>query len=346
MAFLSQHIGDLAHPEALDMLRSSLEHLLSLLTKERPALLVHDLHPHYHSTFFAESQRELPRLAIQHHQAHALACLADNGWEGPALALTLDGTGYGTDGHVWGGELLWLDGLTFRRLGHLKYLPLPGGDLAAKQPWRMALTALVDALGPAALKELRHLPPLGAAPQAIIEGVIQLAARGSSLPLTSSTGRIFDAVASLLNLRQVNTFEGQAAMELEHLAQKNTSCEAWSYRIEEHQRPLRLDLAPLFADILDALRQQRERAAIARIFHQTLALALAELTARANRHLSQPLKTVALSGGVLQNRLFASLLTAALQDRGFQVLGHHRVPANDGGLALGQAWAGLLYLQS
>jgi hydrogenase maturation protein HypF len=326
-AILSQHIGDLEHPAAAEMLEITARRLAELFGVE-PELVVHDLHPDYHSTRFAE-ELGLPRLAVQHHHAHVLACLAESGHRGPALAIVLDGTGFGTDGAIWGGELLRVDGLAFERLAHLRYLPLPGGDQAARYPWRMALAALTAAFG----SELpRNLPPFEGADPPLVEAVLKLCSHKDTL-LTSSTGRLFDAAASLLGLRHETSFEGQAAMELERLARESEHGDLLPWRVDGEV----IDLLPAVRALVDATTPRHH---LARAFHNTLAAALVEAAARAADQTG--LRTVALSGGSLQNRILHRLLVDGLAARELEVLIHRRVPPNDGGLALGQLWAGAL----
>jgi len=337
-ALCSQHVGDLEHPDAADLLGDTARRLCTLFGVS-PELVVYDLHPDYHSSrLAAELLPGAATLALQHHHAHALSCLAENLHDGPALALTLDGTGHGTDGAVWGGELLRVDGLDFDRLAHLRYLPLPGGDRAAREPWRMALAVLGQALGPRLPDAARALPPFSARPE-LAAAVLALAGRPGACPLTSSTGRLFDAVASLLGLRQEATFEGQAAMELEEAARAaGDLSESFPWRRVGDT----IDLLPAVARLVDERLEGRSAAELARVFHNTLAAALVETSAELARITG--IATVALSGGALQSRILHRLLVDGLQERGLRPLWQTRVPPNDGGLSLGQAWAGLLRL--
>ncbi len=337
-AFLGAHVGDLEHPAAMDAHGEAVDHLRRLLGVEL-ALVVHDLHPDYHGTRWAR-QQGLPTLAVQHHHAHGLACLAEHGHDGPALALALDGTGYGTDGHVWGGELLAVDVLRFERLAHLRERSMPGADRAAREPWRMALSVLHDACGE--LDGLDDLPPLRGAPPAVSEGVRRLLARGDAGPRTSSAGRLFDAAAALLGLCQVTSFEGQAGMALEQAAARARGTRPLPYHVGDPGRgaPRIVDLDPAFRALVDGVRAGTPRRRLARAFHQTLAAALVEVAADAAERTA--LHTVALTGGVLLNGVLARMLRKGLRKRGLRVLMHHRVPPSDGGLALGQAWAGVL----
>jgi len=342
LAFPSQYIGDLASPEAADLLSRTVEHLQGLLAVE-PALVVHDLHPDYASTRFAQTRTSARLLAIQHHHAHALSCLADNSIEAPALAIVLDGTGYGTDGRIWGGEVLRVDGLECQRLAHLAYLPLPGGDRATREPWRVALSALMSAYGEDVLTSLADLPPFDAADPEMIDGVVALAARPGASPLTSSAGRMFDAVASLLGLRHVTSYEAQAALELERAAEAAQGSCIFAYELHDpgnDSEPVLIDLAPTVRGIVREVRSGIPLGDIARGFHEILATALVDVTAQFRDRTG--IAQVALSGGVMQNRLLHDLLERGLTARGMRVLCHHQVSPNDGGLALGQAWAGVL----
>jgi len=354
LAILSQHIGDLEQWEATELLRDALERLTRLHGVD-PALVVHDLHPDYHSTRLAH-ELQLPRLALQHHHAHALSCLAEHGCAEPALAIVLDGTGHGTDGAVWGGEVLAVDGLSFERLAHLRYLPLPGGDMAAREPWRMALAALTAHHGERLPERMRRLPPFTAAEPGFVEGVLTLALLPAACPQTSSAGRLFDAVASLLDRRQVSTFEGQAAMELEQLAREAASLPWSAGRAREictGQQDVTalpwtldgdvIDMVPAVVELAEAVLAGEDPSELAWRFHASLAGALVVVAAQMARRTG--IGQIALSGGSLQNRILHRLLVDGLESAGLRVMAHRRVPPNDGGLSLGQAWAGVLQLQ-
>jgi hydrogenase maturation protein HypF len=338
-AFVSQHVGDLAHPAAQAFLRAAAADLQALLGT-RPTRVIHDAHPDYHATRLATALAaalHCPHLAVQHHHAHALACLADNGWDAPALAVVLDGAGYGPDGTVWGGEILAVNGLRCDRLAHLTTLPLAGGDRAAAEPWRMAAAVLHRQDPDTAAERLRRIVPGALVPDRVVHGVLALCGSGH-VPRTSSAGRLFDAAASLLGLCHLTTFEGQAAMGLEQAAGTSHTQDVSPYRVvrSDGDAPGRIDLLPT----LTALRDETDKARGARIFHNALVEALSEAAALARDRTG--LDVVALSGGVLQNRLVHDGLVARLGARGFRVLVHRQVPPGDGGLSLGQAWAGVL----
>jgi hydrogenase maturation protein HypF len=304
-AFLSPHLGDLDTEAAYRAFRTDLELYLAMLGVEAE-VIAHDLHPEYLSTKWALDQdREL--VPVQHHHAHAAACLAEHGEEGPVLALVFDGTGYGTDGTLWGGELLRCDLERFERVAHLEPVPLPGGEAAIREPWRMA----------ALLLELAGRPvPYARWP--LVRESLKLRA-----PLSSGLGRLFDAVAALLGVRDTVSYEGQAAIELEQLAGR------------VHARPYDWrfgDQAELVSAIDDDLRDGRERSEIAAAFHETVADAAANACAEA----AEP-RLAVLSGGTFQNLRLLESTRRRLEQHGFRVLAHRLCPPNDGGISYGQA---------
>ena len=313
-AVLSQHVGTLDNAATLRFLNEAVRHLLHLLDIT-PVVLAHDLHPDFPGRRLAE-RLGLPTLAVQHHHAHAAAVLAEHGVTAPALAVVLDGFGLGSDGGAWGGELLRLDGAAFRRLGHLRQLALPGGDAAARQPWRMGAAAL-HALG----RGNDIVPRFG--PQAAPVARLLVAGR---VPGTSSCGRLFDAAAALLGVLDANSYEGEAAMRLEALAR--TPCVlAGGWRLDGAV----LDLLPL----LDALRSCTAEHG-AGLFHATLAAGIvAWSVAVAGR---EGLDIVALGGGCFVNRVLAEAVAGGLRRAGLRPLLPSLAPAGDGGLSLGQAW--------
>jgi len=330
-AFVSQHIGDLDNAAACGFLEESVAHLLAILDVE-PALVAHDLHPDFHSTRFAvdfAAVRGIPVRGVQHHHAHIAAVCAEHGIEGPVLGLALDGVGLGTDGTAWGGELLRIEGAKCDRLGHLAPLALPGGEVAAREPWRMAAAAL-HALG------LNDQIRGRFADEAAADTVATMLARGFNCPATSSAGRLFDAAAGLLEVRRRASFEGQAAMILEGLAVGQVAVPALDggWHIDAQGR---LDLLPLLAHLADA--DPARKAFLAAQFHATLAAALVDWVERAAQHTG--ITTVAAAGGCLLNRLLAASLRAALPARGLRFVEANVLPPNDGGLSLGQAWVAL-----
>ena len=315
-AVLSHHIGDLENWETHRSYTAGIEHYRRLFAVT-PEVVAYDLHPDYLSTAYAQELTGVQLTGVQHHHAHVASCLADNGHPGPVLGLALDGTGYGPDGTLWGGELLVADLAGYRRVGHLAPVPLPGGAAAVREPWRMAAAHLGPGDGHPVAR--RHADRWDA--------VVSL---GRTAVRTSSAGRLFDAVAAVAGVRDVVTYEGQAAIELE---QRVDPAETGRYPARVAGGVLHgVDLVRAAAD--DVLAGVPTGVVAAR-FHNGLAAALVALVeaARAGSGLS----TVALSGGVLQNVRLHHLLVDALAARGFEVLVHSRVPANDGGISLGQA---------
>ena len=329
-AFVSQHIGGLDNPASCGMLIEVVAHLLDIL-QVRPEAVAHDSHPDFFSTRHAldlAASRDLPAIAVQHHHAHIAAVAAEHGMTQPLLGLALDGVGLGSDGAAWGGELLRLDAGRFSRLGHLATIPLPGGDKAAKEPWRMA-AAVLHQLG-RGHEIARRFPGQPAARQ-----LDQLLTRGC--PPTSSLGRWFDAAAGLLGVREVMAFEGQAAMLLEGWAEGQGAVAPMADGYVLHADG-RLDLLPLLARLAD----EPDPGHGAALFHVTLAYALADWTELAAR--TQGLTTIALGGGCFLNHLLSRTLKQQLVMRGLGVLEARQTPPNDGGLSLGQAWVAMQQL--
>lgn len=336
-AFLSQHIGDLKNLETYRFFEQMVERFEDLFDIE-PQVVAHDLHPQYLSTQYArqraaDSASQLPMVAVQHHHAHVAACLADNGVREPVIGVVFDGIGYGDDGHIWGAEFMAADLGGYRRLGHLRYIPLPGGDAANRQPWRMGLSYLYAVLG----KETDALAGrLLGQDETSRRSILRMLERSVNTPPASSMGRLFDAVSALLGLCQENTFEGQAAIQLEVAAREASDrLPGYDWRLRQEGSQLVADPEPLIRSILEDLDQGRPVAEIARRFHRSAA-ELAVLVCRRIRQ-QNGLDRIALTGGSFQNAILAEQTADLLRREGFQVLTHHQVPPNDGGVALGQA---------
>jgi len=330
-AFLSQHLGDLTSEAAFRAYVETIGHFRRLF-ELNPEIVVHDLHPAYRSTVYAQSIEGVKHMAVQHHHAHIASCLADNGIDRRVIGVAWDGSGFGTDGRVWGGEFLVADLSTFERAGHFDYVPLPGGDAAVREPWRMAAALLRAAYGDAmSTLDLAFTRRLDATAWRVLS---QAADRKLNAPLTSSAGRVFDAVASLLGLRDRTTFEGQAAMELEAAAAPEAD-RIYPTTIRVADTGIVVQTTDVVRGVVEDLLREVPASLIAARFHATLADVLTRvcqcLRARTGIH------AVALSGGVFQNAWLLQAAVGRLETVGFQVYTHHQVPTNDGGLALGQA---------
>jgi hydrogenase maturation protein HypF len=327
-AFVSHHIGDLENAETLAAFTDGIGHYRRLFDIE-PQVVAHDLHPDYLSSKFAADLTGIELVGVQHHHAHIASCLADNDADGPVIGVAFDGTGYGMDGTIWGGEFLVADLAGFDRVGCLEPVPMPGGAAAIRQPWRMAAVHLSAAYPdgvPADMAVRRRNEQNWAA-------VTAMAGRGLNSPLTSSAGRLFDGAAALIGVRDVINYEGQAAIELEQLADP---AERSAYPValggDEFVRVRGSDLIRAAAEDLAA---GTPPPTVAARFHNGVAAAIvAACQAIRDRH---GLHAVALSGGVFQNLLLTTTVTSQLRDLGFTVFTHGRVPCNDGGISLGQA---------
>jgi len=328
-AFVSQHIGDLENAETLGSFSEGIEHFRRLFDVE-PKVVAHDLHPDYLSTKYAAELTGVELVGVQHHHAHVAACLADNGESGPVIGVAFDGTGYGIDGTIWGGEFLIADLAGFERAGFLDPVPMPGGAAAIRQPWRMAAAYLAAGYPggtPEGLAVVRRNDRHWA-------NVLAMADRHINSPVTSSAGRLFDAVAALVGGRDVVNYEGQAAIELEQLADTGERS-GYPAAITSLDGQLIVRGADLVALAAEDLVAGIAPSLIAARFHNGVAQSIVDVC-KALREQTR-LTTVALSGGVFQNQLLVGRLVTGLGDCGFRVMLHSRVPCNDGGISLGQA---------
>ncbi len=340
-AFISQHIGDLENLPTFGVFAETIKYLRTLLEIE-PVAVIHDLHPEYLSTKWAQEQKDLPIFGLQHHYAHILSVMAEEGLQAGVIGLALDGTGYGPDGHIWGGELLIADLHRFDRYASFEPIPLPGGEQAILQPWRMAVAYLDKQMDQINL--IQDIFPAYAEKIPLIKQMID---KGLNSPLTTSCGRLFDAVAAILQLRFEVTYEGQAAIILESCAQRGasgaTNREAVKFELRETNGQLLIDAAPVIRFIVASMRKGAPAERLAFIFHQALTGIFTDLITRAREETG--LTTVALSGGCFQNMLLMSLLAARLRSAGFAVYTNRQVPVNDGGISLGQAYWGMHNIQ-
>ncbi|MDP3063605.1 MAG: carbamoyltransferase HypF [Chloroflexota bacterium] len=341
-AFVSQHIGDLETAQAFDAFQRVIASFRQLY-EVSPTAVACDAHPNYLSTQSA-AKYGLPVVSVQHHYAHLLACMAENELEGPVLGVSWDGTGYGSDGTVWGGEFLAPTDTSFVRVGHLRTFRLPGGEVAVHEPRRTALGLLYEALGDA-LFARTDLAPVQAFSQGELGVLRAMLARGVNAPVTSSAGRLFDAVASILGLRQVTRFEGQAAMELEYALDGFETDDRYEFLLLPPTKVggmmpqtsvcgggniLIVDWAPMLREILEDVERRVPVGLVSARFHNTLAEAIVAVAKRVG------VERVVLTGGCFQNRYLTERTVRRLAQEGFRPYWHQRIPPNDGGIALGQ----------
>jgi hydrogenase maturation protein HypF len=338
-AFVSQHIGDMENMETMEHFENTLA-LYKKLFRIEPETIAYDLHPEYLSTKYALELGSLPSrlklVPVQHHHAHIVSCMADNKIESPVIGVALDGTGYGSDGHMWGGEFLVADYKGFQRLGHVEYLPLPGGTAAIKRPYRTAIGYLIKLLGEDSLnRKLAFLKKVDAVEIELIKRQLQT---GLNSPLSSSMGRLFDAVSAMIGIRGEIDYEGQAAVELEMAAYDGVNKvgdKAYPYSIIEIDGVNIIQLKELLSATVEDLFKGVSKAAISTKFHNTIAQMIFDMCRLIAGKTG--INQVALSGGVFQNRLLFRKVVPLLESAGFSVLVHKQVPCNDGGISLGQA---------
>lgn len=342
-AYLSQHLGDLENPLAHKSFEETVEHLQNILGVT-PKIIAHDLHPNYFSTRFAydfcqrqatSDKRQL--VAVQHHHAHIASCMAENNLpDENVIGIALDGTGFGTDGTSWGGEVLIANYKSFERAARFKPVPMPGGDAAAKEPWRMAISYLSLVASRQSLA-IDKLPLSERIDSKSIQLISEMIEKNINCPMTSSCGRLFDAVASLIGLRTVNSFEGQAAIELEQIADEREGG-IYNYDIgTRDQGPGTIDFGPMIEEIVSDLSHGTPNSTISTRFHNTVMDALVKVCLDIKTRVSNLESRVCCSGGSLQNAILATRLKKRLEHCGFRVYTQRLVPPNDGGIALGQA---------
>jgi hydrogenase maturation protein HypF len=329
-AFLSQHIGDLENMDTLDFFKQTVAHLQRIL-EVRPEIIACDMHPDYLSSRYAAEQQGIRKVEVQHHHAHIVSCLAENKLEGAVIGLSFDGTGYGSDGAIWGGEVLIAEAKQFKRFAHLAYVSMPGSAAAIKEPWRMAISYLYDAFGEN-FREL-GLPVLKEIEAPRLKVIVEMILKGVNSPQTSSLGRLFDGVAAIAGIRHRVNFEGQAAMELEMLAAGDArSIYDYQWAPED---PIKILPAPIIRGVVQDVQDGLGIAEISTKFHRTLIALFAEVCTAVRR--DAELNRVVLSGGCFQNAILLTGLIRELESRDFEVFSHWQAPCNDGGIALGQA---------
>ncbi|HDP37387.1 MAG TPA: carbamoyltransferase HypF, partial [Candidatus Atribacteria bacterium] len=332
--FLSQYLGDLKSVETLNFLKRSMVSLKKMF-RTNPEIIACDLHPDYLSTKYAEeigAKRGLKVVKVQHHYAHIVSCMAENNIKDKVIGVAYDGTGYGDDGNIWGGEFLLCDFKKYSRAGHLKYYPLPGGDKAIVEPWRMAYSYLYSIYGPKAkMLDIDFTRRTDYGKSSIIEKMID---KKINSPLTSSCGRLFDAASSLIGVRDEISYEGQAAMELESFCASGIK-ESYKFRIYKEGEEFIIDPQEIFIDIIKDLKEGIDKKVMAAKFHNTVAEFTLNLCGKIREN--SGINKVDLSGGVFQNRFLTEKIISLLEKDDFQVYIQRKVPPNDGGISLGQA---------
>jgi hydrogenase maturation protein HypF len=331
-AFLSQHVGDLENLATYEFFQKTIEHLTRIL-EVSPQLIAYDLHPDYLSTRFAEAQADIAKVQVQHHHAHIVSCMAEHRLDGEVIGLSFDGTGYGTDGTIWGGEILIATAAAFERAGHLESVPMPGGAAAIKEPWRMAVSYLVRAFGDQF--QSLDLPILNKLENETLTIITEMIAKGFNAPLTSSLGRLFDGVAAIAGIRRRVNFEGQAAMELEMMAaDRNDELYDNQWVSDDGYKIL---VAPIIRAVIRDVQRGVPVARISAAFHNTLIRIFVDICTDIRQE--RELNRVVLSGGCFQNAILLSGMIQELQRQRFEVFAHEKVPTNDGGISIGQAVA-------
>jgi hydrogenase maturation protein HypF len=331
-AFLSQHIGDLENLESYRFFEEAIEHLEKVL-EIKPDVIAHDLHPDYFSTKWAFKRTDLPLVGVQHHHAHIASCMAENHLGGKVIGFALDGAGYGTDGHIWGGEVLVADYAGFERAAHFEYVPLPGGTAAIHEPWRMAVSYLAHHFGDDFLK--MKLPFLAEISRSRFDLLLRVLDRRVNSPLTSSCGRLFDAVAAIAGIRNQVSYEAQAAIELEMAIMNALSDDAYPFELLRSNGAALISTRPMFEALVEDVVSNRPVSEISRKFHNGLVKLFVDIAESLRDRTS--LNRVCLSGGTFNNRYLTQKLVAELSAAGFEVFTQNEVPAGDGGLSLGQA---------
>lgn len=370
-AIISQHIGDMANKEAIDFYKETLKNLKNTF-KAKPSIVAHDMHPNYWTTGFAKkyhsqlTTHNSQLITVQHHHAHIVSCMAEHNLKEDVIGIAFDGTGYGADGNIWGGEFLIANRKNFIRFAHLDYVPMPGGDMAIKEPWRMAVSYLVNTYG----DNTKDVLPLffNRFKTTDIGAIIMMLKKKINSPLTSSCGRLFDAVSSLIGIKDIITFEGEAAIKLEMLAD-NECYEGYNFKVydETHmsqrltkghenfhppphplplygglgegafleQTPSVIDTKDVIKGIVNDINKNVPASIISARFHNTISEIVLAVAERIKRIYG--IERVVLSGGVFQNSFLAKQAAGKLDANGFKVFLNEKVPANDGGISLGQA---------
>ena len=331
-AFLSQHVGDLENIESYSFFHEAIRHLKRIL-EIQPEIIAYDLHPDYFSTKWALQQSGAQLVGVQHHHAHIASCMAENHLEGRVIGFALDGTGYGADGHIWGGEVLIAGYESFERAAHFEYVPMPGGEAVIREPWRMAVSYLAHHFGREFLS--LDIPLVRQLNRPKVDLLLRMMKQGVNSPLTSSCGRLFDAVAALAGIRQQVNYEAQAAIELEMAMASSEDETGYPLKLPPDGDGWIIGTRPLFEALLDDLGRNLPAAAISRRFHNGLVEGFVQLATLLRNKTT--LHRVCLSGGSFHNLYLSQRFEARLSEAGFEVFAQKEVPSGDGGLSLGQA---------
>jgi hydrogenase maturation protein HypF len=331
-AFLCQHVGDLENAESYKFFEEAIDHLQKIL-QIRPEIVAYDLHPDYFSTKWALPQSGMRLVGVQHHHAHIASCMAENHLDGRVIGFALDGTGYGTDGHIWGGEVLIAGYADFERAAHFEYVPMPGGAAAIHEPWRMAVSYLAHHFG----RDFRSLqiPFVRQIDPTKTELLIRMMDRKINSPLTSSCGRLFDAVTALIGLRQQVNYEAQAAIELEMAMEPSEDSNGYRFDLIPDGDRWIIGTRPLFEAVIADLSRGSSTGVISRRFHDGLVDVFVRVASLLRERTS--LNRICLSGGTFNNIYLSQQLEERLSGQGFEVFTQREVPAGDGGISLGQA---------
>ncbi|MDH4130099.1 MAG: carbamoyltransferase HypF, partial [Spirochaetota bacterium] len=332
-AFLSQHIGDLENLEAYEFFQSTISHMKNIL-KVKPELIIHDMHPHYLSTKWATEQNETTILSVQHHHAHLAACMAEHNLNKSVIGLIMDGTGYGLDDTIWGGEVLIGDYTSFKRYAHFEQFHLPGGDAAIKAPWRTAISCIYQAFD-------GKMPELSFMSEYPVSQIIEMIDNKINSPLTSSCGRLFDAISAMSGGRQVVKYEAQAAIELMQVS-SNLNVKPFNFELIYNNNLYKMLTSPLIRDVVNSVLSKKSFSEIGNRFHRTLIELFKKVVLKASK--DSIINDIVISGGVFQNEVLFTHLISELEQLNFNVYTHTQVPCNDGGISLGQAMIGRTYI--
>jgi hydrogenase maturation protein HypF len=332
-AIPSQHIGDMENYETLQFFEESLKNLKSVY-RVVPEALAHDLHPMYLSTQWALRQEGIKKIGIQHHYAHVASVMAERGIKDKVIGVSFDGTGYGTDGNLWGGEFLIADIRGFRRAGHLKYTPLPGGENAIREPWRIAVSYIRDAAGEAVIPYLKSIGFIKRYGAQQIDTLLKVIANRQFSPLSSGAGRLFDAISAMIGVCDQNTFEGEAAIALEAAAVPGIMQD---YPVDiKFRETMEVDFSHTVLGIIKDMVKGEEKGVISSKFHNTIITAIQRVVEKLSS--LHQIKEVVLCGGVFQNMYLLERAINGLESAGMSVFIHDKVPTNDAGISLGQAY--------